>query len=63
MSYEVLILRALKYYYRDTEEENKKWEKMKREKAKDAAKNSHKEGWVPGGTAEKGHFVGKGKKR
>lgn len=59
MTYESLILRAMKYYSRDSDEDNKKWERMKQEKAADAARNSHKEGWIPGGTAEKGHFVDK----
>ena len=54
---EVLFLRAIKHYSRSSVEDDRKWEKMKQKKARDAAENSHKEGWVPGGTAEKGHFV------
>lgn len=62
MSYESLILRALLHYTRSSREDDEKWERMKREKARDAAENSHKEGWVPGGTAEKGHFVDDGRR-
>lgn len=52
-----LGLAAAKHYSRDSKEDDDKWEKMKQEKARDAAENSHKEGWLPGGTAEKGRFV------
>lgn len=63
MSIKGALLEVAKWLSRDTEEENAKWEKMKQEKARDAAENSHKDGWVPGGTAEKGHFEDRKKKK
>lgn len=54
---ESLLLAAIKHCTRDSEEDKHKIDEMTQAKAKDAAYNSHKKGWVPGGTAEKGHFV------
>lgn len=64
MPYESLFLRAIKWRFRDSKEDDEKWERMKQDKAADAARNSHKRGWVPGSTAQKGHFEeGRGRRR
>ena len=63
MSVETLILKGISWLSRNSKEDDEKWERMKQEKAKDAARNSHKKGWVPGGTAEKGHFEDVGGRR